>query len=82
MISGFLKSIMGYVAFGVMVSLVLVLLRFAGPDIGFCRVQYRGAAQEVICLKVLKFKGNDFWSVFRLSVYTGDAFDSRNGRWK
>lgn len=82
MIFGLLKNLMGYAAFGVMVSMVLFLLRWSGPDIGFCRVQGRGAAQEVICLKVLKFKGNDFWSVFRLSVYTGDAFDSRNGRWK
>ena len=50
------------------ISMILIMLRFTGPDLRFCRVSGFSQFTRTVCFGVLEFHGDDILSAFRIST--------------
>ena len=59
--------------FGLLIvaTCVLTLIRFAGPACYACRVSGKGAKARTVCLGLVEFRGDDFFSIYRLRPAVG-----------
>ncbi len=49
------------------VSLILSLIRFAGPPVGICKIRAKRPEQVTSCFKgVITFKGDGITSIYRI----------------
>lgn len=49
-------------------SALLLIVRFKGPEIGFCETRGRGSSTRTLCLGVVEFKGDDVKSIYRIRL--------------
>jgi hypothetical protein len=49
-------------------STILLFVRFAVPSAGLCRQRWDGPQMETVCGGLIKFKGDDVLSIYRVSL--------------
>lgn len=55
------------IVFFMWISLMLLMVRFGFAPRGACEVRGRGPSTVVNCINLIQFKGDDFFSIYRIS---------------
>jgi hypothetical protein len=63
-----MNAISKLLAFVISVSAFLGLIRFATPEIGFCKISGQGKQTVTVCGGMVKFVGDDILSIYRISL--------------